>query len=414
MPGWNGIDSTADLSGARMKIAISGGGIGGLTAALCLAAKSHEVAIFEQSATQSEVGAGIQISPNAARVLHALGLWTDFESIATFPERIVLRRWADDSVLRVSDLGSEFRTHFGFDYANVHRGDLARLLARTLESRHGITVNFGHHVIDVATRTSDNAAEIRFADGSRVRADAIVGADGIHSATRSAIFGEQPARFSGAVAYRALIPRDALPESRLEVTNRLGPNAHVVTYVIGRQSHLMNLVCVVPEDSWRTESWTEAGSVEALRASFSGWSHHLLEILEVVPEPVYRWALHDREPLPRWGLDKVTLLGDACHPMLPFMAQGACQAIEDAWVLAEAVGHSQADHSDYSVEDSLRRYERSRRERTSKIQSLSYRNRDVYHLPDGDAQARRDSAMKNHSGGFSDVDWLYGHDPTLT
>ncbi len=398
--------------GVVMKVAITGGGIGGLAAGLCLAERGHDVSIFEQARSQSAVGAGIQVSPNASRVLSALDLWEPFTAIATFPERIVLRRWMDDSELRVSDLGSEFRQRFGFDYANVHRGDLARLLAEALEARHNIQVEFSSEVTGVTTGSVDRPATLLLADGSTIETDAIIGADGIHSSVRSALFGNQPARFSGAVAYRALIPREAVPDSRLDVTNRLGPDAHVVTYVIGRNNHLLNLVCVMPEDTWRTESWTEIGSVEVMRAFHSGWSRELRSILEAVPEPVYRWALHDREPLQKWSVGNVTLLGDACHPMLPFMAQGACQAIEDAWILARELDAVDSRNSD-DIARALRRYERARQERTTTVQTLSYRNRDIYHLPDGEAQIRRDDAMRSRSGGFADVDWLYGFDPTM-
>lgn len=391
-----------------MKVAIAGGGIGGLAAALCLADRGHDVAIFERSGAPAEVGAGIQISPNASRVIDALGLWGAFSSIATFPERIVLRRWSDDAVLRTSELGDDFRAQFGFDYANVHRADIAAMFAEALASRHGIHVSYARPVIDVDPGDDRLPCAVRFADGTKVDAEVIVGADGIHSAVRSCILGEQPARFSGAVAYRALIPRSALSSSSIEVTNRLGPDAHVVTYVIGRDDHLLNLVCVVPEKEWRTESWTEVGDPAILRSLFANWSPHVRSILDAVPETIHRWALHDREPLTQWGTARVTLLGDACHPMLPFMAQGACQAIEDAWVLAREID---AASKDGDVVGALRRYELARQGRTARVQNQSLRNRDVYHLPDGPEQVRRDESLSRRSGGFANLDWLYGFDP---
>lgn len=398
--------------GVTMKVAIVGGGIGGLTTALCCAMHDHEVTIFEQAEAPSELGAGIQVSPNAARVLDALDLWEQFTQLATFPERIILKRWRDDAVLRATILGPGFRSRFEYDYANVHRADLAKLLMETLRSRHDIDVQFRSDVVGVDVGAIDSPPGIRFSDGSGVEADVVIGADGIHSAVRSALFGEQPARFSGAVAYRALIPRSALADSSLEVTNRLGPGAHVVTYVIGRDDHLLNLVCVMPEKSWHIESWTEIGSVETLIDFFGDWSTPLNSILRSVPEPVYRWALHDREPLARWGMERVTLIGDACHPMLPFMAQGACQAIEDAWVLARSIRSVERGARSTEVSQALRRYERARQGRTAKIQSLSLRNRDTFHLPDGEGQARRDDLLGQRSGGARDLDWLYGYDPT--
>lgn len=393
-----------------MKVAIAGGGIGGLTAALCLAESGHEVVIAERVGEFSEVGAGIQVSPNAGRVLDAVGLVEDFARIATFPERIVLRRWSDDSVLRETPLGPQFRERFGLPYANVHRGDLARLLVETLAVRHGIEPRLGSKVVACDVGGDSSPPALVLDDGSAIEAEVVVGADGVHSSVRRSLFGDVPARFSGAVAYRALVPLSRLGNTELEVINRLGPDSHVVSYVIGRDDHLLNLVCVVPEQSWTVESWTELGSPDSLRASFAEWSPELRHVLCHVGEPVHRWALHDRDPLGQWGDGAVTLLGDACHPMLPFLAQGACQAIEDAWVLARAVDRCRGGDGGTGVAGALRAYEASRQSRTARVQDVSRRNRDLFHLPDGEAQQRRDAAL-GRDGGIDAVAWLYGFDP---
>ncbi len=243
------------------------------------------------------------------------------------------------------------------------------------------------------------------AGGDTVEADVVVGADGIHSAVRGALFAPTPARFSRLAAYRALVPREAVADLAVEVTNRMGPGRHVVSYFVGRHRQYYNLVCVVPETTWDVESWTEPGSLDDLRAHFAGWSAGLSRLLEHVVEPVYRWALHDRQPLAAWSQGTATLLGDACHPMLPFMAQGACQAIEDAVVLTRCL-----DAAGDDAPGALRRYEALRLPRTARLQQLSWRNATTFHLPDGDDQHARDARLATGGDSAGANDWLYGYD----
>lgn len=379
-----------------MNVVVVGAGIGGLAAAVALSRAGHEVVVCERARELREVGAGVQLSPNAARLLETWGLGTRLWDLAVQPQRIVIRRWRDDEVLRAMPLGEAFTQRYGCPYANIHRHDLVTVLAEALAGVSGVSLRLGVEVTGV------EVTGVRLADGSTIRADVVVGADGIHSVIRASLFGPTPSRFSGAVAYRALIPRALVADLPIEVNNRLGPDSHVVTYFIGRDARLLNLVCVVPEPNWDVESWTEPGSVEELRAAFTDWSPELRRLLDLVEAPVFRWALHDREPLSEWGSGAVTLLGDACHPMLPFMAQGACQAIEDAAVLAACL--------DDDVETSLRRYEAARRPRATKVQSLSWRNRETYHLADGPLQERRDTAYAELGDDLTSFDWLYGHD----
>lgn len=392
-----------------MRIAIAGGGIGGLTAALCLGRGGHDVVVVEKVGALGEVGAGIQVSPNAVRVLQAIGLGDAFDSVATYPARIVMRRWSDDTVLRTTDLGGDFVGRYGHRYANVHRADMIAILSDALDCMTQVEVVLSSDVSDV--ETGEDLARLRMADGRSVDADVIVGADGIHSVVRRRIADGTAPRFSGAMAYRALIPADRVAHVPVEVTNRMGPDMHVVTYYVGARRAHLNLVCVVPESTWDVESWTERGSVSALRESYEDWSPELQRILAAVDEPVFRWALHDREPLRRWGTGRATLLGDAAHPMLPFMAQGACQAIEDAAVLARHLAGIDGRPTAVHVDHALRSYEAERSPRTDAIQRQSFRNRDVYHLPDGDAQVARDRALTQRTGSLADLDWLYGHDP---
>jgi len=390
-----------------MRVVVAGAGIGGLAAALALARSGHDVTVCEQSAEPGEVGAGIQVSPNARRVLDRLGLEEEFDAVATHPARIVVRRWQDDRELRVTPLGDRFRDRFGYHYANVARPDLIGVLANAAARESGVTLRTGTKVTGADT-LSDGSAVARLGDGTEITADVVVGADGIHSRVRTSLWGGDDARFSGSVAYRMLIPRGKVAHLPVETTNRLGPDGHIVTYFVGRgQSHL-NVVAITAEDEWDLESWNEPADPDEMRSRFTGWSDTVRGILDCADGGVFRWALHDREPMTGWGRGAVTLLGDACHPMLPFMAQGACQAIEDAAVLANClVG---VDAPGLAVHAALQRYESLRRERTARVQRQSWENRIVYHLPDGPEQQARDAAFAG-AGGGAPMDWLYDHDP---
>lgn len=388
-----------------MRIGVVGAGIGGLTTALALATRHHEVTVFERAAAFGEVGAGIQVSPNAARVLHDVGLGEALDAIAVRPERVVLRRWRDDSELGSTVLGEPFRRRYGLPYANVARPDLVDVLAEAVAASPSIDVRFGARVSGVTV--DEAAATVHLLSGATDTFDVVVGCDGIHSTVRSAVLGEHPSRFSNTVAFRALVPRERVEHLPVEVTNRLGPDRHVVSYFIGRNRRHLNLVFVAPEADWTTESWTEPGSLDQLRSLFDDWSPDLRHLFDLIDEPIHRWALHDREPLAEWGRGRVTLAGDACHPMLPFMAQGACQAIEDAAVLGRCLD----DAGRTGVTAALRRYEDNRRERTATVQRLSWRNRDVFHLPDGEQQQARDAAFARIPPDAFPNDWLYGFHP---
>lgn len=386
-----------------MRVAVVGGGIGGLTAALSLARSGHEVSVFERASRFGEVGAGIQISPNGRRVLHDLGLRDAFAEIAVESRRIVLRRWQDDSELAQTPLGEAFRQRYGAYHSNVARPDLVAVLEHAVGSLPNVEVRLGARVAAASpVGGADGRPLLQLADGSSFEADVVVGADGIHSQVRDTVLGVHPSRFSGSVAYRALIPAERVGHLPLEVTNRVGPDAHVVTYFVGAGARWLNVVCIAPEAVWDVESWTEQGSADEMRERYVHWSPQLREVLAEVRDPVFRWALHDREPLPSWGTGGVTLLGDACHPMLPFMAQGACQAIEDAAVLTRWLDSGER------VDLSLRGYEAERKPRTDRVQSLSWGNRLVFHMPDGDEQRARDEMMRAGSGVLGAMDWLYG------
>jgi salicylate hydroxylase len=382
-------------------VAVVGGGIGGLAAALALRRAGFEVRLYEQSRVLSEVGAGIQLAPNCTRILRGLGVLPAIERLAFAPASFDFRRWDDGRLLARTPLGAGIEARYGAPYLHAHRSDLVAVLADAVGAER---VETGRRCVGV---TYDGAgAEVRFADGGTAAADVVVGADGIHSVVREALFGPEQPHFTGHVAYRGLVPAERLGHLALEptCTGRLGPGAHFVHYFVSA-GLLHNVVCVVEEDSWTGESWTDPGDADELRAAFAGWHPVVRDIIDALDRPL-KWALIDRPPLARWSAGRVTLLGDACHPMLPYGAQGAAQAIEDAAALAACL--SQADGG--GVPAALTRYETIRRGRTARVQQMSRANGRRFHLPDGPDQQARDEAMKSNPGLAPDSDWLYGRD----
>ncbi|MEV4538540.1 FAD-dependent monooxygenase [Asanoa sp. NPDC049518] len=381
-----------------VRVVVVGGGIGGLVAALALRRAGLDVRVFEQAATVGTVGAGIQLAPNATRVLAALGVLPAVRRVAVEPTAFEFRRWDDGRVLSSTPLGAPVEAAYGAPYLHVHRGDLVGVLAAV------VPVEVGARVVDVLP--GDRDVELRLAGGRRERADLVVGADGIHSVVRKAVLGTADARFTGHVAFRGLIPAArvaALPVGRTS-TVRMGPGRHCVHYFVSA-GRLLNVVCVIEEDTWTRESWTDHGDPAELRSAFADWDPVVRALVDALDAPL-KWALFDRLPFPRWSKGPVTLLGDACHPMLPYGAQGAAQAIEDAAVLAACLSEAATD-----VPAALARYELLRHDRTARVQELSRGNATRFHLPDGPEQQARDAAIASTYGLSPDIDWLYGFDP---
>ena len=379
-----------------MRVLVTGGGIGGLTATVALRRAGAAVHVVERAKAFGEVGAGVQLGPNATSVLRHLGLGDRLDEVGFAPPSLSMLRWEDDKRLGEWPLAEMMERDYGAPYYTVYRPDLIDVLASALPDD---TLRLDSTVTDV----DPSEPAITLADGTVLHADLVVGADGTHSAVREATVGDAPARFSGMSAYRALIPLE--PGDDLSVRAWLGPGRHLVAYPVGRGPDWLNLVCVVPDPDWHQESWTVPGSAADLRAHFHDWSPQLRALLDRVTDPVFRWALYDREPLGMWSTDTTTLLGDAAHPMLPFMAQGAAQAIGDAGALAASLTDD--------VPATLRAYEDRRRPHTARIQRMSWDNNVLYHLADGDRQQTRDTELASGQGFHPyRLTWLYGNDPT--
>ena len=376
------------------RILTSGGGIGGLSAALSLARSGFEVEVFEQAPEFGEVGAGIQLSPNATRVLHHLGLADALEACAFLPERTEFRSWKTGRLISANPLGDGIRATYGFPYYHIHRGDLLAVLVGAAERADGITLHTDGRV--EGFRQDASGVHVTAA-GAGHSGDALVGADGIHSAVRAGLFGPEAATFTGNVAWRALVPADRLPDGLIPPVTTVwwGPGSHFVCYYV-RRGELVNCVCVVEKAGWEVESWTERGDYAELKQDFAGWNDSVQALLDNAdPDALYKWALHDRPPMPQWGRGAVTLLGDACHPTLPFMAQGAAMAIEDGAVLAACMRAS-AD-----ILAAFRRYEDLRRDRTAGVQNGSRRNARVFHMRGISAWLRNRAARRAGAGAMA-------------
>jgi salicylate hydroxylase len=384
-----------------MRIIVIGAGIGGLAAALTLRRAGFEVQVFEQASELREVGAGVQISPNATRILHRLGLEEPLRRFGVRPRASVVRRWNDGHEISRQPLADACERNFGAPYYHFHRAELLDLLSAAVPR--GV-VQLDHRCVGL-TQHGDRV-EVRFHNGATADGDIVVGADGIHSAVRQAILGPEAPRFSGHVAYRGLVPAEGIAQLGIEVvaSSWWGPDHHFVHYFVGAGARYLNWVAVTPGE-WRIESWTAKGEVADALKEFEGWHPQVRDIIDSV-DSTNRWALYDRDPLPRWTVGRVTLMGDAAHAMLPYMAQGAVQSIEDAAVLAKCL-----ERDAQNVDAALRRYEQTRKPRASRCQEGSRRNAIMYHLPDGEEQRKRDANLgSSTTAPLPQNTWLYGHD----
>ncbi|WP_433409746.1 FAD-dependent monooxygenase [Saccharomonospora azurea] len=387
-------------SGPGLRVAVVGAGIGGLATAAALKKWGVRCDVYEQAEHLREVGAGLQLAPNASAVLYRLGLAEPLRRVAVRPAAVEMRRWDTGTLLGRTELGAACEERYAAPYLTVHRADLHRILATACPEG---SLHLAMRCAEVVEH--DEEVRLHFADGSERRADVVIGADGIHSTVRAGLATDSP-RYSGTMVYRGLAPADRLPRHRDDPRVRLwlGPGQHCVIYPVS-EGDKVNVVATVPGRERTQESWTARGDVADVRAAYAGWHAEVREVLLALDE-VSLWALHDRDPLPSWTLGRRTVLGDAAHPMLPFLAQGANQAIEDAAALAACLGPVTCPDD---VPAALTKYEAVRRDRTDTVHAGARRNNGMLHLPDGPEQRRRDAELATATD-LSNQDWLYGHD----
>jgi salicylate hydroxylase len=388
------------MNSHRPRIAIVGGGIGGLAAAAFLHRAGLSATVYEQAAELKEVGAGLVVAPNAARLIRRLGVMDQFEQSAVRMDTgWEFRRWEDGTVISVEKLHGVCERLYGEHTYAIHRANLLDVI-RT-------AVPMGIVQLDsrcVSVTPDDEGVRLLFADGRTAQADIVIGADGVHSVVRGVVTQPTPPEYSGICAFRALVPAAEAPEfsRRRAHTLWVGPGHHLVHYPISAGRYV-NLVAFAPANDYTEESWSATATREELLAEFDGWDSRLLELISAAGTPG-RWALLDRAPLKRWSSGSVTLLGDAAHPMFPFFAQGAAQSIEDAAVLATCLA---ADVGNPEV--ALKRYESARIGRTTRLQEASHARAHINHLPDGPEQQARDASL-GEADPLVQNDWIYGYD----
>lgn len=343
----------------KPRITIAGGGIGGMAAALSLLRRGFPVAVYEQAAQLGEVGAGVQISPNGSRALDSLGVFETLRGLSCAPKRKEFRLWNTGRAWPMFDLGPVAVEKYGYPYLTVYRPDLLSTLYDAVRAIDPDAVHLGAEV--VGAETGDDKAVLLLRDGTRVESDVLIGADGVKSNVRKSLFGDDFTEFTGMIAWRAVIPMELLPERFRELVGWtwIGPGGHLVNYPL-RGGKLMNMIGTIERDDWQVESWYAEGSIEECAADFAGWHEDVQTLIRAAPK-VLKWAFMERPPRQVWTKGRASLLGDACHATLPFLAQGAVMSIEDAVVLGRCLD-AYADPG-----EALKKYEAARVERTSKM-----------------------------------------------
>ncbi len=382
-------------------VIVVGAGIGGLAAALGLLRAGQRVRVFEQVAELGEVGAGLSITPNAGKALVALGLGETLQRIGSRPPDGAIRHYATGEVL-VTLAQDQSGERYGLPLYHVHRADLHDALAAAVRALDPACLVTGNALVGLDSRADGVAAQLR--DGTVATADWLVGADGIHSATRVALFGPDRPNFTGYVAYRGLVSGEIVPPALRvpPLCMTVGPRRLLMRYPL-RRGALVNIVAIAQRSAWAEEGWSVRATREELLAEFADFEPHARELLELVPpERLFKWGLFDRDPLPTWTRGRSTLLGDAAHAMPPFTGQGAVMALEDAAVLGR-VAAAAAD-----PDDALRRYEAARHPRVTAALVMS-RARALTYFADDPAQQ-----VRALGAGMAELRTLYDYDAGAT
>jgi salicylate hydroxylase len=391
-----------------LRVGIIGAGIGGVTLARALSQRGIEARIFERAPMFGEVGAGVQMTPNAVKVLSELGLDEQLKKIGFLPEAMVGRNWKTARELFRTPLKASCQDLYGARFYHVHRADLHAALACDIKPDQA---TFGAHCVGLVQHGS--TAMAKFADGTEFEADLIVGADGVRSVIREQLWGEEAANYTGHMCWRALVNVDKhpLPFVSPDSSFWMGPKGHVVTYYV-KGGSMVNIVAVNESPAWVEESWNAKSTQQELLGGFEGWHPNLVELFKRTdPEAIFKWGLFDRDPMKTWSKGNATLLGDAAHPMLPFLSQGAAMAIEDGYVLAQSL----AFHGSHQLQSALRAYELERLPRTSRVQLEARERGRTYHLPSAWSQLKRDMAYRwrqllNPNAVGIQANWVYEYD----
>ncbi|MEC7120686.1 MAG: FAD-dependent monooxygenase [Pseudomonadota bacterium] len=392
---------------AHFPILIIGAGIGGLTCALALQQHGLRPIVLEQAQQLGEVGAGLQLSPNAMSVMRQLGLETALQAVGFLPKGIQSNHWRTGQVLTQVPFAP---LDFHAPYLHIHRADLHQILRDTVRANDPDCIRTSQQV----TQINCDHTQLTLDSGAVLSADWIIGADGIRSVCRDAVLGQpQPARFTGNVAWRGVLRRDAVPAHLHPAPYAnlwMGAGGHVVAYYL-RGGELINFIAVREQDDWQDESWQSPAHLAVLLGEFAGWDSKLLDLMaHSDPKQCYRWALFDRDPISTWSKHRTLLLGDAAHPMLPFLAQGAAMAMEDSWVLSQLIAQTRTNRLDPDQVGT--RYQTLRAERCARVQQLARDNMQLFHhrLPfmrfGRDLVARGMNAVSPHLA-TKRVAWIY-------
>jgi 6-hydroxynicotinate 3-monooxygenase len=360
------------MQGTKPAVAIIGAGIAGLTAAATLRRIGIKADIYEQAPAFARIGAGIQMNPNAMRILRGLGLEEHIRRIGFAPQVGYNREWDTGEVTYLHPMGEEIEARFGAPDISLHR---AELHAALLSINPPECIHMQKKLVGLDQRGSQ--VVLSFEDGIRVEADAVIGADGVHSTVLEILFGSGEPRFTGQVAYRAIFRSELLGTEIDDRVKWWGPGRHIVSYKVDPRRDELYFIASTPEPDFKIESWSALGNLDQLRAAFTGFHPKATVILDSCPD-VRKWALVERDPLAQWSGERIVLIGDACHPMLPYMAQGAGSSMEDAVVLARCLEGQDLD----GFAAAFRRFERNRKERTSRIQLGARQNQWMRTAPD--------------------------------
>ena len=387
-----------------MKVLIAGGGIGGLAAAAALLQRGVDVEVYEQARELREVGAGIQISPNGNRVLDALGVFETLRSLSCDPVRKEFRLWNSGRPWPMFSLGKTVVEQYGYPYLTVYRPDLHGTLAERVRALKPDAIHLDSGVAGLSQDAE--GVELRLKNGQSIRGDALIGADGVRSVVRNTLWGPTDPEFSGMVTWRSLIPMENLPEHMQTPVGStwIGPGGHVVTYPL-HKSRIMNFVATMEGRSWNHPGQSAPGTTEECLQDFAGWHEDIHTMIRLSPS-LLKWALARRDPIPQWTQGRVSLLGDAAHATLPFLAQGAVHSIEDGMVLARCLEGVSAD----GAAAALMRYEKARIERTSKMVRGATANTERFHSPELATEESAERYLQrewSQSPIFERYHWLY-------